>query len=442
MCNSSNFRERIQKTYTKKDLEKALGLKNKAQLQKRIDKLVDIYKVDMKKFQKNSGESERAAYSFNGIAFDILCVLLNNMTDDNIPKAITDEDVRLRKDAIKNIDITQYANFIKNVKNDIDKIEFKPLKLHIHAQKAYQDVKKVFDSGSKINDKLQLASEVMSQLPIDKQVELSDKIALAINEVVYSTFSESKYNERIDEHNQTSEKSSQHDFRYNYFVNQLTDNVITEGIDEERAFIYDRDEQLDWLLVNILNKVQRAADGWGMRNAKPHHRTQTFRDMEHYFLRDISKMIDKELNKKENLNKQSKKYDFDNKIKVINDNIEFFNEDEQIRKHLLELRKRLDFHSAAVLDKKNHSHIGNEMFQYFMDDMQQVVTLIDRYINKTEHYNDMKNGYINEYKSFYNAYNNEIEVTKRHENNIPMAMLMKQFKNQLLKRRNNRKSSN
>ena len=30
------------------------------------------------------------------------------------------------------------------------------------------------------------------------------------------------------------------------------------------------------------------------------------------------------------------------------------------------------------------------MFQYFMDDMQQVVTLIDRYINKTEHYNDMK----------------------------------------------------
>ncbi|MEN0524875.1 hypothetical protein AAGY44_13190 [Staphylococcus aureus] len=82
------------------------------------------------------------------------------------------------------------------------------------------------------------------------------------------------------------------------------------------------------------------------------------------------------------------------------------------------------------------------MFQYFMDDMQQVVTLIDRYINKTEHYNDMKNGYINEYKSFYNAYNNEIEVTKTYENNIPMAMLMKQFKNQLLKRRNNRKSSN
>ncbi|WP_159454547.1 hypothetical protein, partial [Staphylococcus cornubiensis] len=78
-------------------------------------------------------------------------------------------------------------------------------------------------------------------------------------------------------------------------------------------------------------------------------------------------------------------------------------------------------------------------FQYFMDDMQQVVTLIDRYINKTEHYNDMKNGYINEYKSFYNAYNNEIEVTKAHEDNIPMAMLMKQFKNQLLKRRNNRK---
>lgn len=48
----NTFKERIQKTYTKKDLEKALGLKNKAQLQKRIDKLVDIYKVDMKKFQK------------------------------------------------------------------------------------------------------------------------------------------------------------------------------------------------------------------------------------------------------------------------------------------------------------------------------------------------------------------------------------------------------
>lgn len=442
MCNVSNFKERIQKTYTKKELEKALNLKNKAQLQKRIDKLVDIYKVDMKKFQKNPGESERAAYSFNGIAFDILCVLLNNMTDDNIPKAIMDEDIRLRKDAIENIDITQYAYFIKNLKNDIDKIEFKPLKLHIHAQKAYQDVKKVFDSGSKINDKLQLASEVMSQLPIDKQVELSDKIALAIHEAIYSTFSESKYNERINEHTQTSEKSSQHDFRYNYFVNQLTDNVVTEDINDEKAFIYDRDEQLDWLLVNILNKVQRAADGWGMRNAKPHHRTKAFRDIEHYFIRDVSKMIDKELNKKKNLSKQLKKYDFDNKIKVINENIKNFNEDEQIGKHLLELRKRLDFHSAAVLDKKSHSNIDNEMFQYFMDDMQQVVTLIDRYINKEEHYNDMKIGFINQYKSFYNAYSNEIEMTNTYEYNIPMVMLMKQFKNQLLKRRNNRKTHN
>ncbi|MDF1887342.1 DUF6038 family protein, partial [Staphylococcus aureus] len=91
---------------------------------------------------------------------------------DMLPKAITDEDVKLRKNAIEHIDIDQYAHFIKSIKNDIDKIEFKPLKLHIHAQKAYQDVKKVFDSGNKINEKLQLVSEVMNQLPIDKQVEL------------------------------------------------------------------------------------------------------------------------------------------------------------------------------------------------------------------------------------------------------------------------------
>lgn len=434
--NETNFKERIQKTYTKKDLEKALNLKNKAQLQKRIDKLVDIYKIDMKKFQKNSGESERAAYSFNGITFDILCVLLNNMSDDKLPKAITDEDVRLRKSAIENIDIAQYANFIKSIKNDIDKIEFKPLRLHIHAQKAYQDVKKVFDSGSKINEKLQLASEVMSQLPIDKQVELSDKIAFAIHEVVYSTFSENKYNERISGGNQTSENSSQYDFRFSYFVNQLTDNVITEDINEEKAFIYENEEQLDWLLVSILNTVQRAADGWGMRNAKPHHRTQTFRDIERYFLRDVSKMIDKELNKKANLSKQAKKYNFDNKIKVINDNINIFNEDEQIGKHLLELRKRLDFHSAAILDKKNRTDIDSEMFQYFMDDMQQVVTLIDRYINKPQHYNEMKNGYINEYKSFYDIYINEVEIPNKYESNTPITLLMKQFKEKLLKRRN------
>lgn len=40
------------KKHIKKDLEKASGLKNKAQLQKRMDKLDDIYKVDVKKFQK------------------------------------------------------------------------------------------------------------------------------------------------------------------------------------------------------------------------------------------------------------------------------------------------------------------------------------------------------------------------------------------------------
>lgn len=436
----SNFRKRIQKTYTKKDLEKALGLKNKAQLQKRIDKLVDIYKIDMKKFQKNSGESERAAYSFNGIAFDTLCVLLNNMSDDKLPKAITDEDVRLRKDSIENIDITQYAHFIKSIKKDIDKIEFKPLRLYIHAQKAYQDVKKVFDSGNKINEKLQLASEVMNQLPIDKQVELSDKIAFAIHEVVYSTFAENKYNERIDEHNQTGENSSQYDFRFNYFVNQLTDNVITEDINEDKAFIYDNDEQLDWLLVNILNTVQRAADGWGMRNAKAHHRTQNFRDIEHYFLRDVSKMIDKELNKQNNLSKQTKRYDFDNKIEVINNNIDKFNEDDQIGKHLLELRKRLDFHSVAILDKKNRTDVDNEMFQYFMDDMQQVVTLVDRYINKPQHYNKMKNGYINEYKTFYDEYINEVNAPQTDEKNMPMALLMKQFKDKLLRRRNRHKN--
>lgn len=277
---------------------------------------------------------------------------------------------------------SQYANFIKSIKNDIDKIEFKPLRLHIHAQKAYQDVKKVFNSGSKIDEKLQLASEVMSQLSIDKQVELSDKIAFAIHEIVYSTFAENKYNERIVEHNQTSENSSQYDFRFNYFVNQLTDNVITEDINQDKVFIYDNDEQLDWLLVNILNTVQRAADGWEMRNAKAHHRTQNFTDIEHYFLRDVSKMIDKELNKQKNLSKQTKRYDFNNKIEVINNNIDKFNEDDQIGKHLLELRKRLDFHSAAILDKKNRIDVDNEMFQYFMGDIQQVVTLVERYINK------------------------------------------------------------
>ena len=47
MVNDSNFRERIQKTYTKKDLEKALGLKNKAQLQKRIDKVKELLIVSM-----------------------------------------------------------------------------------------------------------------------------------------------------------------------------------------------------------------------------------------------------------------------------------------------------------------------------------------------------------------------------------------------------------
>ena len=101
------------------------------------------------------------------------------------------------------------------------------------------------------------------------------------------------------------------------------------------------------------------------------------------------------------MSKQTKRYDFDNKIEVINNNIDKFNEDYQIGKHLLELRKRLDFYSAAILDKKNRTDVDNEMFQYFMNDMQQVVTLVDRYINKPQYYNKMKNGYINEYKTFY-----------------------------------------
>ena len=81
----NTFRERIQK-HIQKDLEKALGLKNKAQLQKRIDKLVDIYKVDMKKFQKILAKVKELLIVSMGLLFDILCVLLNNMTDDMLLK--------------------------------------------------------------------------------------------------------------------------------------------------------------------------------------------------------------------------------------------------------------------------------------------------------------------------------------------------------------------
>jgi hypothetical protein len=34
--NESNLKERVQKTYTKKELEKAFGLKNKVELQKEL----------------------------------------------------------------------------------------------------------------------------------------------------------------------------------------------------------------------------------------------------------------------------------------------------------------------------------------------------------------------------------------------------------------------
>ncbi|OEK84093.1 hypothetical protein AST14_08270 [Staphylococcus xylosus] len=71
---------------------------------------------------------------------------MNNMSDDNLPNTITDECVRLRKAAIENIDITQYANFIKSIKNDIEKIEFKPLRLHIYVQKAFKIIVPIHDA--------------------------------------------------------------------------------------------------------------------------------------------------------------------------------------------------------------------------------------------------------------------------------------------------------
>ncbi|PNZ38698.1 hypothetical protein CD107_06185 [Mammaliicoccus vitulinus] len=68
------------------------------------------------------------------------------MSDDNLPNSITDEGVRLRKAAIENIDITQYANFIKSIKNDIEKIEFKPLRLHIYVQKTFKIIVPIHDA--------------------------------------------------------------------------------------------------------------------------------------------------------------------------------------------------------------------------------------------------------------------------------------------------------
>ncbi|MCD8826562.1 hypothetical protein [Staphylococcus gallinarum] len=54
----------------------------------------------------------------------------------------------------------------------------------------------------------------------------------------------------------------------------------------------------------------------------------------------------------------------------------------------------------------------------------------------------MKNGYINEYKTFYDEYINEVNAPQIEEKNMPMALLMKQFKDKLLSRRNRHKTLN
>lgn len=52
----------------------------------------------------------------------------------------------------------------------------------------------------------------------------------------------------------------------------------------------------------------------------------------------------------------------------------------------------------------------------------------------------MKNGYINEYKTFYDVYINEVNGPQTDEKDMPMALLMKQFKDKLLRKRNRHKN--
>lgn len=103
----------VKTLYSKEDIRTELGFSS-YKFNKNMNMIIKLFKIDMKKFHDYKGQDRNNQYTFNGVAKELIKVLLKSV--DYYPVDITSkgfkQNGKTKKEIIDNIDTSSYMMYI------------------------------------------------------------------------------------------------------------------------------------------------------------------------------------------------------------------------------------------------------------------------------------------------------------------------------------------
>ncbi|KKI63086.1 DUF6038 family protein [Staphylococcus cohnii] len=484
---SSN--EIVRKLYSKEDIRIELEL-TPHKFNKKMDTISNLFKIDMKNFHNYKGQDINNQYTFNGVAKELIKVLLKSI--DYYPVDINSKNFKQngksKKEMIENINASSYMEYTYQLMKSINEIKYKRLIADIHMKDVYQNTKAWLSIGESINKKEQELYQYMKPLPLHKRIELQNEVLKSIDETIFQFMAKEHRNNQIEENDELGayikgikeDKDTKNDYELNHLLykkNQLPiDTLIKDMWD------YDETEhiELDWLIVDMLKRSQRA-DIYFKESLDKKNKLR--KNIHKDSIKNISKLIDHELLKSNHrwdilsfyksyqfwnnikLNRDIQKYNvlyyknnnlsIENqsaiikKIKTIEANLENANKQSSYLDHFLQAKFDLEKLESELmkynLNPKYIDKINDDFIRYAIEDVHNAIIKIDRYISTDEvnlNYSNIQMVVRNEIKeqgSFFVTQTlntlSKVEESDCHFDNFMVGPFVENFKRAIKNRR-------
>ncbi len=352
----------------------------------------------------------------------------------------------------------------------------------------YQNTKAWLSIGESINKKEQELYQYMKPLPLHKRIELQNEVLKSIDETIFQFMAKEHRNNQIEENDELGayikgikeDKDTKNDYELNHLLykkNQLPiDTLIKDMWD------YDETEhiELDWLIVDMLKRSQRA-DIYFKESLDKKNKLR--KNIHKDSIKNISKLIDHELLKSNHrwdilsfyksyqfwnnikLNRDIQKYNvlyyknnnlsIENqsaiikKIKTIEANLENANKQSSYLDHFLQAKFDLEKLESELmkynLNPKYIDKINDDFIRYAIEDVHNAIIKIDRYISTDEvnlNYSNIQMVVRNEIKeqgSFFVTQTlntlSKVEESDCHFDNFMVGPFVENFKRAIKNRR-------
>lgn len=482
----------IDKLYSKEDIRLELGLTSHI-FNKRMDTVIKLFKIDMKKFHNFKGQEKNNQYTFNGVAKELLVVLLKGVAyypiDINSKKFKT----QTKKEIIEGIESTDYTLYITKILEAIDEIKYKRLIAYIKISDVFQKTQAWFNISNTFREKEQEIYHFMETLPLNKRVDLQNEILKSIDETMFKFMAKEEKNRQIKRQKLLekykkaiiSGKNPKNDYELNYQIYKESlfplDTVMKDMWDFEKTEY----EELDWFIADMLNHSQRASGKYTETIDKNNQLKNSIRKkagknlgriMDHQLVKsgkkwDIIESYEKhknwmnsrliEKNKCPSVLYYSKsntslKYQLDivKKIKIIEAHLKKANKLPDYVPLLLQAKFDLEkLHSELIkyrIDLNYIDKLDKKYADYIIEDIQFTISIIDQYLSKDvvrKTYPKLQMVIRNDIKDHGKLFINKMKEVKRKTSNdinnnyedLLINPLVEEFINSLKNRRFNTK---